>query len=86
MIGQLAKLADLRSAEKEKEVVIPQPSVLGNPNPSGLRFGNVSFSQGDVNGWIYKISQLLDYYGIVEEQRVTFASLYLELEALQWFR
>lgn len=45
-----------------------------------------TFKGKDVQGWVHRVEQLLDYFNIEVEQRVRMVALYLEDGLLVWYR
>lgn len=46
----------------------------------------VSTVARDAMGWIFKISQVFEYQGTLEEERITVMSFYLDDPALSWYQ
>lgn len=44
------------------------------------------FSREDVEGWIYTMEQMLEFYNIALDQRVRVAAMHLKGSPLQWYR
>ena len=44
------------------------------------------FKSYNVEGWLFLLLPLFDYYDILIDQRVKHASMYLDKEPLQWFQ
>lgn len=44
------------------------------------------FTGVDIEGWLYTMEQVLDFYQIEREQRVRMAAMHLHGSSLQWYR
>lgn len=45
-----------------------------------------SFSGKDIQGWLYRVEQLLAFFNYQRDQRVKMAAMYLKKRALGWYR
>ncbi|KAG9453191.1 hypothetical protein H6P81_006095 [Aristolochia fimbriata] len=52
--------------------------------PTSVEFGR--FSGGNPNSWVFQAKQYFDFYHILDDQKLSLASFYLEGEALEWYR
>ena len=44
------------------------------------------FDGTDVSSWVFKMEQFIQFYNILEDQRLMISSFYLEGLALSWFQ
>eukprot|EP00256_Glycine_max_P046828 XP_006600060.2 uncharacterized protein LOC102668776 [Glycine max] len=90
--------AQIESLFERLATIALQPNPSPSPNNSAhiplsptsrhhhLKLDVPRFDGHDPLGWIFKISQFFDYQGILELERLTIASFYMDGPALSWYQ
>lgn len=70
-------------------IPLPPPHTISPPPPSPkphMKLDVPHFDGQDPVGWIFKISQFFDYQGLLDHERITVASFYMDGPALSWYQ